>query len=70
MALTWGDISTAVIFNCGIAAICFIVFCFFRRMDMFYNFYNAKRRLAIPFRHVSCFPSLLVYTHPVPLEIA
>ena len=50
MALTWGDIATAVIFNCGIAAICFIVFCFLRRMDMFYNFYNAKRRLAIPFR--------------------
>lgn len=56
MALTWSDLAFAVVFNCGIAAVCFLVFCTLRQFKPFYAFYNARRRLAIPFR---CAPYIL-----------
>jgi hypothetical protein len=52
MALTWGDVGFAAVFNCLISAILVVVFCFLRRSTFFYDFYNAKRRLAIPFKYV------------------
>ena len=53
MALTWADLGFAVAFNCGIAAACFAAFCVLRQLPIFYDFYNARRRLAIPFRCVN-----------------
>lgn len=53
MALTWDDLAFSVVFNCGVALVCFIIFNVLRRLSFLSNFYMAKRYLAIPFRCAS-----------------
>jgi hypothetical protein len=51
MALTWEDFAFAAVFNCGFAAGAIVLFCFLRQLTPFQDFYNARRKLAIPFRY-------------------
>lgn len=53
MALTWDDLAFTVVFNCGIALVCFIIFNVMRRLPFLSHFYMAKRYMAIPFRCAS-----------------
>lgn len=50
MALTWDDLAFSVVFNCGIALVCFLIFNVLRRLSFLSHFYMAKRYMAIPFR--------------------
>eukprot|EP00892_Ulva_mutabilis_P001308 jgi/Ulvmu1/11178/UM072_0014.1 len=67
MAMTWDDLAFAVVFNCGIALIAFVIFNILRRLSFLSHFYMAKRFLAIPFRfRPPALPkSFLTWIHPV-----